>query len=148
MRFAFWRRSGDTAPIRTSASDHPPMGKEPTRIEPALLPSNASTTATLAAPPAAADIDVRAIFGAIARKKHIVIAPTLLALVISLAIVNMITPRYKSEARILIDGRENIFLRPTGERDEQRSALDPEAVTSQVQLLLQLPPKLLPFELF
>jgi uncharacterized protein involved in exopolysaccharide biosynthesis/Mrp family chromosome partitioning ATPase len=48
----------------------------------------------------------------------------------------MLTPRYKSEARILIDGRENVFLRPNGERNEERNALDPEAVTSQVQLLL------------
>jgi succinoglycan biosynthesis transport protein ExoP len=56
--------------------------------------------------------------------------------VVSIGIVNVITPRYKSEARILIDGRENIFLRPNGERNEERTALDQEAVTSQVQLLL------------
>lgn len=37
--------------------------------------------------------------------------------------------------RILIDGRENVFLRPNGERSEERNALDAEAVTSQVQLL-------------
>src|SRR6201999_2733011 len=54
----------------------------------------------------------------------------------SIAAVNLVTPRYKSEARILIDGRENIFLRPNGERDQERTALDAEAVTSQVQLLL------------
>ncbi|MFL6840478.1 MAG: GumC family protein, partial [Bradyrhizobium sp.] len=66
----------------------------------------------------------------------LVIVPTVLALVLSLAAVNMVTPRYKSEARILIDGRENVFLRPNGERNEERNALDPEAVTSQVQLLL------------
>ncbi|MBN9003725.1 MAG: GumC family protein, partial [Rhizobiales bacterium] len=59
-----------------------------------------------------------------------------LAAVVSLAVVNMITPLYKSEARVLIDGRENVFLRPNGERPEERNALDPEAVTSQVQLLL------------
>ena len=35
-----------------------------------------------------------------------------------------------------MDGRENVFLRPNGERPEERNALDPEAVTSQVQLLL------------
>src|SRR4029077_18316436 len=40
-----------------------------------------------------------------------------------------------SEARILVDGRENVFLRPTGERNEERTALDAEAVTSQVQLI-------------
>jgi polysaccharide biosynthesis transport protein len=50
--------------------------------------------------------------------------------------VNLVTPRYKSEARILIDGRENVFLRPNGERNEERTALDAEAVTSQVQLVL------------
>ncbi|MGZ3296706.1 MAG: GumC family protein, partial [Xanthobacteraceae bacterium] len=31
---------------------------------------------------------------------------------------------------------ENVFLRPSGERNEERTALDAEAVTSQVQLLL------------
>ncbi len=61
----------------------------------------------------------------------------MLVAVLSLTVVNLITPRYKSEARILIDGRENVFLRPNGERnDEQRAGLDAEAVTSQVQLLL------------
>ena len=59
----------------------------------------------------------------------------MLALVASLVAVNMITPRYKSEARILVDGRENVFLRPNGERGEERGALDAEAVTSQVQLV-------------
>ncbi|WP_022721269.1 Wzz/FepE/Etk N-terminal domain-containing protein, partial [Rhodopseudomonas sp. B29] len=88
------------------------------------------------APPSNGDIDVRLIGRALARKKHLIIAPTLLALVVSLAIVNVITPRYKSESRILVDGRENVFLRPNGERTEERNALDPEAVTSQVQLLL------------
>ena len=56
---------------------------------------------------------------------------------LSFTAVNLVTPRYKSEARILVDGRENIFLRPTGERNEERTAVvDAEAVTSQVQLLL------------
>lgn len=88
------------------------------------------------APAPTGDLDLRAIGGALARKKHWIIGPTLLALVISMAVVNMITPRYKSEARILIDGKENVFLRPSGERVEERASLDPEAVTSQVQLVL------------
>jgi tyrosine-protein kinase Etk/Wzc len=54
----------------------------------------------------------------------------------SITAVNLVTPRYKSEARILVDGRENVFLRPNGERNEERTALDAEAVTSQVQLVL------------
>ena len=73
---------------------------------------------------------------ALVRKHGWIIVPTLLALVLSVTAVNLVTPRYKSEARILIDGRENMFLRPNGERNEERTALDPEAVTSQVQLVL------------
>ena len=82
------------------------------------------------------DLDLRAIGQALARKRGWIIIPTLLAAVLSVAAVNMVTPRYKSEVRILIDGRENVFLRPNGERNDDRNALDPEAVTSQVQLLL------------
>lgn len=82
------------------------------------------------------DLDFVAIGQAIARKRNWIIVPTLLAAVLSVAAVNMITPRYKSEVRILVDGRENVFLRPNGERNDDRGALDPEAVTSQVQLVL------------
>ncbi|HEY0329511.1 MAG TPA: exopolysaccharide transport family protein [Rhodopseudomonas sp.] len=124
MRFVFWRKTG----------------KETARIAPRVSSTpRRPAAAVVSAPPVAAplgDIDGRAMLRALGRRKHLIIAPTLLALVVSLAIVNMITPRYKSEARILIDGRENVFLRPSGERNEERSALDPEAVTSQVQLLL------------
>src|SRR6185437_5747962 len=82
------------------------------------------------------EIDFRALGEALSRQRRWIIVPTVAALLLSLVIVNLITSRYKSEARILIDGRENVFLRPTGERDEQRAALDAEAVTSQVQLVL------------
>ena len=118
MRIPFWR-SGKAAPV------------EKTTVVPAAprpaVPREAAEFG---------DIDMRAIGQALNRKRAWIIGPTLLALVISLAAVNLVTPRYKSEARILIDGRENVFLRPNGERDDQRNAVDPEAVTSQVQLLL------------
>jgi uncharacterized protein involved in exopolysaccharide biosynthesis len=84
----------------------------------------------------AGDLDFVAIGRALAVKRNWIIFSTLLAALLSIAAVNMITPRYKSEVRLLIDGRDNIFLRPNGERNDERSALDPEAVTSQVQLLL------------
>lgn len=82
------------------------------------------------------DLDIREIGRALARHKRWVILPTAFAFAAALLAVNMITPRYKSEARILIDARENIFLRPNAERSEERATLDPEAVTSQVQLVL------------
>src|SRR6201996_8483176 len=82
------------------------------------------------------DIDLRALGDAIKRNRRWIVVPTVAALILSLLAVNLITARYKSEARILIDGRENVFLRPNGERNEERTALDAEAVTSQVQLVL------------
>jgi uncharacterized protein involved in exopolysaccharide biosynthesis len=125
MRIPFWR-SGKAGPAAPA---------EQAKVVPA-----ASRPAAAVRPGSAAaefgDIDMGQIGRALSRKRAFIIAPTLLALVISLAAVNLVSPRYKSEARILIDGRENVFLRPNGERDDQRNAVDPEAVTSQVQLLL------------
>lgn len=119
MRLAFWRKDGDKAEARQDA------------VKPAPAPE---TKPVMPAP--VGDIDLRALGEALARKRNWIIVPTLLAAVLSVAVVNIITPRYKSEARILIDGRDNVFLRPNGERNEERPALDPEAVTSQVQLVL------------
>jgi succinoglycan biosynthesis transport protein ExoP len=87
------------------------------------------------AAPESGDLDLRALGQALMRMRSWIIVPTVLAAALSITAVNIVTPRYKSEVRILIDGRENVFLRPNGERNEERNALDAEAVTSQVQLL-------------
>jgi succinoglycan biosynthesis transport protein ExoP len=118
MRLAFWRAGKDKALIQRALPKPAPVASRP------------------AAAPISADLDLRALGQALARKRRWIIFPTVLAAVLSLTAVNLVTPRYKSEVRILIDGRENVFLRPNGERNEERTALDAEAVTSQVQLLL------------
>ena len=119
MRLAFWR-SGNDKPVVQRA-----MAK----------PAPAAPKSVTAPASESGDLDLRVLGQALMRRRNWIIVQTVLALVASLAAVNMITPRYKSEARILIDGRENVFLRPSGERNEERTALDPEAVTSQVQLV-------------
>ncbi len=129
MRLAFWR-----------------AGKYKTLVQRAIArpAASAARKSVSAKPvsdkPAAAfesgDLDLRGLGQALLRHKNWIIVPTLVAAALSIAAVNLVTPRYKSEARILIDGRENVFLRPNGERNEERTALDAEAVTSQVQLLL------------
>jgi tyrosine-protein kinase Etk/Wzc len=122
MRLAFWRAGEDTA-----AEQEPAVERVVSKPAPAAYaPATAMT----------GDLDLQALGHALLRRKRWIIVPTLLAAALSIAAVNLVTPRYKSEARILIDGRENIFLRPNGERDQERTALDAEAVTSQVQLLL------------
>jgi len=118
MRLAFWRGGKDKTVVQRVVSKPAPA---------VAMPVAASETG---------DLDLHALGQALVRKRGWIIVPTVLAAILSITAVNMITPRYKSEARILVDGRENVFLRPNGERnDEQRSGLDVEAVTSQVQLL-------------
>src|ERR1700722_9194281 len=114
MRLAFWRSGNAVA----------------APADPGVAPAADSQ---VAAP--AGELDFVAIGQALSRKRIWIIIPTVLAAVLSITAGNMITPRYKSEVRILIDGRENVFLRPNGERNDDRNALDAEAVTSQVQLL-------------
>jgi succinoglycan biosynthesis transport protein ExoP len=118
MRLAFWGRGEETARAETVP------------VTPASAPAKPAAGLD------AGDLDLRTLGDALARRKFWIIVPTVLAAALSMTAVNFVTPRYKSEARILIDGRENVFLRPNGERNEERAALDPEAVTSQVQLVL------------
>jgi len=154
MRLAFWRAGRAKAVVeravsksRAEAAHKAEAAKsEPTKPEAAATESYKAepTKVELKAAPAAAkqaqaesgDLDLHALGAALARKRGWIIVPTVLALVGSIAVVNLVTPRYKSESRILIDGRENVFLRPSSDRTEERQALDAEAVTSQVQLVL------------
>ena len=83
------------------------------------------------------ELDLGALGRAIWRRKRLIIGLTLLAAAIAFAAVNIVAPRYKSEARVLIETRDNIFLRPEADRTTERSTtVDQEAVTSQVQLIL------------
>jgi len=83
------------------------------------------------------ELDLGALGRGLWRRKGVIAGLTLLAAVLAFAAVNLVTPRYKSEARVLIETRDNIFLRPEAERAGERGAtIDQEAVTSQVQLIL------------
>jgi uncharacterized protein involved in exopolysaccharide biosynthesis len=139
MRLAFWRAGKDKAVVERAVSK-PTVSKlmnaaEASEVAPRIETKSAAVVAK-PGPVESGDIDLHALGAALARKRIWIVAPTVLALVASVAAVNMVTPRYKSESRILIDGRENVFLRPNSDRTEERQALDAEAVTSQVQLVL------------
>ena len=124
MRLAFWRdgqRQGAVSGQRRRNAVARSPATKPAR-QPAARDSG--------------DLDLRATWPGAAAQASLDHRSDVIAAALSIAAVNLVTPRYKSEARILIDGRENVFLRPNGERNEERTALDAEAVTSQVQLLL------------
>src|ERR1700749_4619607 len=108
MRLAFWR-AGNGSPSSRKAVKAPPA-PEPAAVQP--VPVHANDAGVPREAPQLGDLDLRALGRALARKRLWIILPTLLVAVAAMAAVNVITPRYKSEARILIDGRENIFLRP------------------------------------
>ncbi|MBR0974352.1 GumC family protein [Bradyrhizobium japonicum] len=144
MRLAFWRAGKDKAVVERAVSKAKAEARQAefkqadfkqAELEP-RIEARPVSAAPRQAPSESGDIDLHALGAALARKRGWIIVPTVLALVASLAAVNLVTPRYKSESRILIDGRENVFLRPNSDRTEERQALDPEAVTSQVQLVL------------
>ena len=83
------------------------------------------------------EMNLGAIARAIWRNKRSIIGPTLIMAAAAFIGVNLITPRYKSEARVLVEGRENIFLRPEADKAMiDRGTVDAETVTSQVQLML------------
>jgi uncharacterized protein involved in exopolysaccharide biosynthesis/Mrp family chromosome partitioning ATPase len=120
MRLKFWQPKEVKIPVAPAIATAPAAPAKPAAEPAGVL----------------GDLDLRLVWDAILRKKAWIIIPTAVAAALSFAVVNVITPRYKSEARILIDGRENVFLRPNAERVEDRKELDPEAIASQVQIVL------------
>jgi len=73
--------------------------------------------------------------GALWRRKFWILVPTALAFGASLAIVNILPTRYSGEARVLLENRETVYSRPTADT-RQDPAIDPEAVASQVQIVM------------
>jgi uncharacterized protein involved in exopolysaccharide biosynthesis/Mrp family chromosome partitioning ATPase len=85
---------------------------------------------------AAGEPDFRALGAALWRRKMQIVAFTLLVTAAAFVVVNVITPRYRSEARILLEARENVFLRAEADKQTDRGTVDPETVASQTQVIL------------
>jgi uncharacterized protein involved in exopolysaccharide biosynthesis/Mrp family chromosome partitioning ATPase len=83
------------------------------------------------------ELDLRALGAVLWRKKRWIIVPTILAAAAAFVIVSMMTPRYRSEARLLIENQETAFNRPEADKSGERNAtlVDPEAIQSQAQLI-------------
>jgi succinoglycan biosynthesis transport protein ExoP len=93
---------------------------------------------SIPAPVAESELDLAALGQALWARKFAILTVTALAAVLSFLAVSMITPRYKSEARVLIENRETPYNQAQGDRtpERDRTLLDAEAVQSQVQLAL------------
>src|SRR5688572_16920092 len=62
--------------------------------------------------------------------------PALLALGASTLFVNVVTPRYTGEAKLILETRESFYTRPNQDRFEQVPLIDEQAVASQVQVVM------------
>ena len=83
------------------------------------------------------ELDVRALGRALWRRKRAIILPAVIVAVLTAVAVEVVTPKYKSSATILYEGRENIFLRPDVNRATSDPGLaDDATLASQVQLIL------------
>ena len=84
-----------------------------------------------------AELDLSSLGTTLWRKKWKILLPALLVGLVTLAAVQVITPKYLAEARIMVESRDNIYLRPDVDKDLiDRNVVDQEAVTSQAQLIL------------
>ncbi len=81
--------------------------------------------------------DIRGLGRLLWFKKTKILGFTLLSAAVAFVVVNAITPRYRSESRLLLEVRENVFMRAEADKNApDRTNLDPEAVTSQIQVAL------------
>lgn len=83
------------------------------------------------------DIDVATLGAALWRAKWRILALTIAAGIVTFVGLSLVRPLYTSEARILIQNNESVFMRPTNDEGgtERRVSLDEQAVQSQVQVL-------------
>ncbi len=82
------------------------------------------------------DLELRALGRGIWRRRWQIVIPTLIVGLLTFVAVNLITPQYRSEARILIESHGNVYLRPEADRTVDNTVVDEEAVASQVQVIL------------
>jgi succinoglycan biosynthesis transport protein ExoP len=83
------------------------------------------------------ELDLAGLGTTLWRRKWTILRPTILVALIALVGVQLVTPRYQSESRVIIESRDsNVYLRPEADRDNNNEAVDEEAVTSQAQIIL------------
>ena len=81
-------------------------------------------------------LDLSALWAAIKRRKFWVIGPTVAALGLSFIAVNVVTPRYTGEARLLLENRGSFYAMPGQSLPDSAGQFDSEAVQSQVQVIM------------
>lgn len=80
--------------------------------------------------------DMRGLGRLLWQKKAKIVGFTLICAAAAFVVVNAMTPQFRSEARVLLEAQQNVFLRADADKNVGRTTIDPETVASQVQVLL------------
>ena len=82
--------------------------------------------------------DIRGLGRVLWQKKSRILGFTIIAAAAAFVVVNAITPRFTSESRLLLEVRENVFMRAEADKNkgDRTTNIDPEAVTSKSQVVL------------
>src|SRR5680860_435167 len=84
------------------------------------------------------DIDIAALLRALNQQKFWILGLAALAAILTYVALGFVSPRYYSEARIIIENENNYYKRPADSQsqNQQNSKTDQETVASQVQVLM------------
>jgi uncharacterized protein involved in exopolysaccharide biosynthesis len=74
--------------------------------------------------------------GLLRRSWRWIVVPTALATIAAIVFVQVVSPRYTGEAKILLESRDTPYTRTAQERGEQPQPIDEQAVASQVQVVM------------
>ena len=80
-------------------------------------------------------VSIGGLFKSVWRKKVWVFAPLALVLVVTYVSLSLLSPRYTSEANILIEDTQSVFARAERENSERMLPPDSQEIASHVQLL-------------
>lgn len=81
------------------------------------------------------DVDLGQLFSSLLRNWVRLVVVAVVVTALAFVFASMATRYYKAETRLLIETRESVFTRPDGNTETDRSNLDEEGVTSQVELV-------------
>ncbi|HSI39652.1 MAG TPA: exopolysaccharide transport family protein [Xanthobacteraceae bacterium] len=84
------------------------------------------------------EVDIAAVARHVWARRYRIVLPTMLVAGLTAVGLNFVTPQYTSQARLLIESGQNAYSRPQGQQgpDDDRSIVEPEAIQSQVQVIL------------
>ncbi|MCU4181878.1 GumC family protein [Bosea sp. BH3] len=81
-------------------------------------------------------LDLSALWVAIKRRRLWIVLPTLAVLCLAFVSVNLVTPRYTGETRLLLESRGSFYTLPGQTLPDAAGQFDAEAVQSQVQVIM------------